>query len=104
MKTIKTISALFLCAFFISNIELVSAQSNDTIWIPLASEPLIDGIVSSGEWSDASTTSITEGDFLYKHNNSHLYVAFTNTSYQGSTGVYIDKNHDGGSSPQSDDI
>ena len=95
---------LFIIAFYlVTSIELVNAQSCDTIYIPKGTAPLLDGVANTSEWSDAAMTTITAGSIMYKYAFDHLYIAFVNSPYLSSTGIYIDKNHDCDTTPQPDD-
>jgi hypothetical protein len=100
----KTIIFLVL---FLFNLAFVNAHSGDTISVPFGTTPTIDGIKSSGEWNDAFLIQVlTNGfynDIYIKHSATHLFVAFE-SPYAGSTGIYLDKLHNGGLSPQPDDI
>ena len=100
----KTI--IFFVLFFL-NLAFVKAHSGDTINVPFGSTPTIDGIKSSGEWNDAFLIQILSNgfynDIYIKHSATHLFIAF-DSPYSGSTGIYLDKLHNGGVSPQPDDI
>lgn len=72
--------------------------------------PTIDGVLSSGEWSDAGTVEIVYDStrtikVYYKHDASNIYVAFSNIST--TDGVWpemvIDVNNDKSSGWKSDD-
>ncbi len=97
---------LFFIIFFI-NLALAKAHSGDTINVPFGTTPTINGIKSSGEWNDAYILQVfTNGfynDIYIKQSVTHLFIAFE-SPYSGSTGIYLDKLHNGGTSPQSDDI
>lgn len=79
--------------------------------IPGGSKPLIDGIISNGEWDDAGMVSIAVNaywtiDAYYKHGDSSLFFAFT-----GLVGMYgqrypdvmLDLNNDKSTTWQADD-
>ncbi|MFC2100426.1 T9SS type A sorting domain-containing protein [Bacteroidota bacterium] len=102
-ETIKYWFAIALVTLIL-NIDSIYAQSNDTIWVPTGTAAFLDGIISGGEWNDALVISTNDGDIIYKKTTAHLYIAFTNSPYYHSTGIYFDINHDGGTSPQTDDI
>lgn len=101
MKTI------IFSVLFLFNLAFANAHSGDTINIPLGTTPTIDGIKSSGEWSDAYLIQVLNNgfynDIYIKHSATNLFIAF-DSPYSGSTGIYLDKLHNGGSSPQPDDI
>lgn len=101
MKTI------IFSVLFLFNLTFADAHSGDTISIPSGTTPTIDGIISSGEWSDACLIQVlTNGfynDIYIKHSATNLFIAF-DSPYSGSTGIYFDKLHNGGTSPQPDDI
>ncbi|MBP1673279.1 MAG: hypothetical protein H6Q25_1094 [Bacteroidetes bacterium] len=102
MKNLITFSlVLFL------NIGYTFAHSGDTITVPQGSIPIINGIINSGEWSDASSIEIPSinGTVYFKHSDTKLYVAFISDSYYfQSTGIYIDKLNNGESTPTNDDV
>lgn len=103
MKKALTITlATFLCFGF------VFGHSNDTIHVPIGTSPTIDGVLSTGEWSDALSVQLPSIDatVYFKRTSTHLYIAFTdwNQMYSNSTGIYIDKLHDGGTGPNEDDL
>lgn len=100
MKTI------ILFAFtFILSIGYVKSFTNDTISVPEGTAATIDGVISEGEWDDASFVHINGGSKVYfKHTSSHLYLAYDESLYGMSAGMYIDLSHNGGTSPQSDDL
>lgn len=82
-------------------------HSGDTISVPLGTPSVIDGVILGTEWADASTVQIPgiSGAVYFKHTTTDLFVAFTSISpYFGSTGIYIDKEHNGGGAPQTDDL
>jgi hypothetical protein len=97
---------LFLVFVFLSFAD-VYAHTGDSITVPYGTTPVIDGAKSAGEWSDAFLISVlTNGfynDIYVKHSTTHLFVAFE-SPYATSVGIYIDKIHNGGSLPQTDDI
>jgi len=74
--------------------------------------PIIDGAISSGEWDDASVVafSVTDGDctIYVKQNGTHLHIAFSiaDTTYHANDRslVYLDVDHNGGTTPQTDDL
>ncbi len=106
LDQMKTKLLLSLITVLLS-ISIVSAHSGDTIVIPYGSASTIDGEISTGEWDDASTLQVVaiSGTVYFKHNNTHLFIAFSDPiGYYSSTGIYLDKNHDGGSTPQTDDV
>jgi len=89
------------------SISISFAHSGDSIVIPYGTSPTIDGILSTGEWDDASTIQLSaiNGIVHFKHTDTHLFVAFSDPiGYYNSTGIYLDLLHDGGSAPQMDDI
>lgn len=73
--------------------------------------PIIDGIMTT-EWMDASTVafSVTDGDctIYVKQNGTHLHIAFSiaDTTYHANDRslVYLDVDHNGGTTPQTDDL
>lgn len=99
----KTLIAFVLIS--ILGIGISNANSGDTIVVPMGSAVTIDGVITGSEWADASTINIASiaGTVYFKHTATHLLVAFVG-SYSGSTGIYVDKLHNEGSTPQTDDI
>lgn len=69
--------------------------------------PTIDGIISLGEWVDANITTFNETTVYVKQDGVNLYVAFNVSDSVFSAGdechIYLDVEHDGSSSLQSDD-
>ena len=103
MKKVITITlATFLSLGF------VFGHSNDTIDVPLGTSPTIDGVFNIGEWDDALSVQLPSIDatVFFKRTDTHLYIAFTdwNQMYSNSSGIYIDKLHDGGTVPNEDDL
>jgi hypothetical protein len=70
--------------------------------------PSIDGVISSGEWDDASTVSFNNTVAYVKQDGKSLYVAFNVSddifSNQDTVAIFTDVENNGGSSPQPDDI
>lgn len=99
---------LFLLLFGISigmNISL--AHSGDTIYVPFGSAATLDGAITGNEWDDAASveTPSINGVVYFKHTATDLYIAFISDGYYySSSGIYLDRNHDAGSAPQTDDI
>ena len=60
------------------------------------------------EWSDALSVELPsiDGTVYFKRTDTHLYIAFTdlNQIYSSSTGIFIDKLHNGGTVPNEDDL
>lgn len=87
--------------------QLLNAHAGDSIIVKQGSTPIIDGIISSTEWNDATVLTVASinGKIYLKHDASKLYVAFQNNAHHyRSTGIYLDPLHNAGDSPQSDDL
>jgi len=75
-----------------------------------ASSPLLDGMISAGEYDDAHhTTYATVGGsctVYYKHDGSYFYVAFDvpNTDPLSSIQLFLDTDYDQAELPQPDDF
>ena len=76
-----------------------------------ATTPTVDGVLATGEWTDASAYPVTfgtlSGTVRFKHDAQYLYVALTvNDSGAGSksTSFFFDDNHDGLKQAGEDDI
>jgi len=85
---------------------IVKAHSGDTIIVQSGAAPVVDGVLSPGEWSDASFIQIPSfgGTVYFKHTATDLYIAFADAAgYNGSSGMYVDRLHNGGTTPQTDD-
>ncbi len=86
---------------------LCQAHSGDTITVPFGDLITLNGITDAGEWDDAVSVYVAavSGSVYIKHNSTYLFLQFQsgNPSYQ-STGIYVDKNNDGATAPQSDDV
>jgi len=102
MKTIF----IFLFLGFLNSVDTI-AHSGDSIAVPLGTSPIIDGVNSFGEWTDACLIQLLTTGFysnIYvKHSATHLFVAF-DSPYASSVGIYIDKLHNAGTTPQNDDV
>ncbi|MDT3739295.1 MAG: T9SS type A sorting domain-containing protein [Candidatus Kapabacteria bacterium] len=95
---------LLLSLVILLNIITVYAHSGDSINVKYGSTPVIDGIISQGEWDDAAFVKVGSigGEIYFKHDMTDLYVAFSDDlKYSFSTGIYFDKMHIGGSNLQS---
>ena len=72
---------------------------------PYGSTPTIDGTIESEEWSDAYTFTFNNTDVYVKQDGKSLYVGLIVEDYRnGGVAFFIDVDHDGGSTPQMDDI
>ena len=83
------------------------AGSGDTVNIPYGTAPVMDGVITAGEWDDASFVELPSisGRVYIKYTDTHFFVAFSDTyGYYMSSGVYIDMLHAGGPAPQVHDI
>lgn len=107
-KLIFTISCIFM------SISIAVAHSGDTIIVPQGTSPIIDGIISSGEWSDAATYTYQAGlsgniitvSFYVKHNGiDTFYIAqkMPNMLSGDRNLVWLDTYNNGGASPKTDD-
>ncbi len=106
-KKKKMKKIVFFSFLLILNTGFAIAHSGDTINVLQGTTPTIDGIINAGEWSDASSVHISgiNGTIYFKRNDTKLFVAFTSDSYYyQSTGIYVDKLHNGGTTPQIDDL
>lgn len=99
---------IIIAIAIVISLGFINAQTEETIDIPLGTSPTIDGVLSAGEWSDASFVEIESimAKVYFKCTSTHLYVAFSdfNQMYSNSTGIYIDQLNDKGSAPQADDL
>lgn len=81
--------------------------SGDTIFIAYGTPADVDGVISPGEWDDASYVELTSisGRVYIKYTDTHFFVAFTDSyGYYMSTGIYFDMLNFGGPAPQVHDI
>lgn len=96
-------------------LQSIISTAQNSINAPVGTSPVIDGIISPGEWSDAATITYQAGTSPYiitvtayiKHNNTDtLYIAQNMPDLNSGDRdlVYFDKNHNGGSYPMSDDV
>jgi plastocyanin len=82
------------------------ASAND-IDVTFGTVPTIDGVESPNEWNDANHIDLNLSSVIvpvyFKHDLDNLYIGMV---YTGSNmaEVYIDVDHDGGSTPQTDDF
>ncbi len=89
----------------------VLAHSGDTVYVHLGNIPIIDGVLSAGEWDDATSLTFTGYSGItitcyLKHNGADtLYIAQNVPEMPGGDHGYIwlDLDNDGGSTPQTDD-
>jgi hypothetical protein len=92
---------------------LAGAHSGNVVNVGLGISPTIDGIISTGEWDDASFISIVNGDVsitcYFKHNGADtLYVAQkvgppNGLLFGDKAFLLFDTDHDAGTAPQADD-
>ena len=72
------------------------------------STPAIDGSISVGEWSDAASVSFNNTEVFVKQDGINLYIGFNNSETQfhndDAIEIFIDLNHDGSLTLQSDDV
>lgn len=88
---------------------IASAQS--VIQIPFNSRPTIDGVLSSGEWTNSDSVFINiagnrKVKVQYAHDSMHLHFAFVGNLESSNARfpeIVLDINHNGGSSWSSDD-
>lgn len=100
---------LFAFAAYISiNICQVMGVNGYEIIAVYGSTPIIDGIIGTGEWDDASSISFNFTKVFLKQNGVNLFIAFniSDADVQVSDAVvfYLDVEHDGGMELQLDDI
>lgn len=80
------------------------ASGNGSIDVRNGTIPTIDGIISSGEWSDANFVTITQPSntvtVYFKHVGTDFYVGFT---YYMWCEVILDISDNSGTAPQTDD-
>lgn len=107
----KSILALLVIASCLSAL-LVAVEGYDPdypIIVWAGSTPNIDGVMTSGEWDDASTTQFDYTVVYFKQDGVNLYVAFNvsdNTlNMEGDIVMFgIDVLNDGGPQTQPDDV
>ncbi len=101
-RTIALLAALLMLSF-----RVAVATSGDTIRVLSGSEPVVDGVLSPGEWSDAESVQLPDPGFrvYFKHSETDLYIAFADPyGYCRSSGIYVDKQNDKDALPQADDL
>ena len=111
------ILSLVVILGFISIVGLqsncVMAHSGDVIIVQSGTPPTIDGTISPGEWSPSENLVYFDGpsgwvNLWFKHSNDSLYIGVSIADNTYNTGdkfnMQIDVNHDGGSTPQTDDV
>jgi hypothetical protein len=100
----KVVKALLIIIFFIG-----STHAQTVIEIPFGSTPIVDGTLSTMEWSDSDSVIIDiPGDpitILYKHDSINLHFAFLGRleSAFRFPEILIDANNDKSPTWQSDD-
>ncbi|WP_455393022.1 PKD domain-containing protein [[Eubacterium] cellulosolvens] len=98
----------FIASFWLGTFSNVSAQTDSSIDITFGTTPIIDGMLSPGEWDDAEAVQILIQNGIstivyYKHDSNNLYFGFdTITDYYAE--IYFDTSHDGGLRPRTDDL
>lgn len=99
---------IIIAIAIVISLGFVNAQTGETIDVPYGTSPTIDGVLSAGEWADASFVEIESimAKVYFKCTTTHLYVAFSdfNQMYSNSSGIYIDQLNDKGTAPKADDI
>jgi len=118
MATISVLALLTLAMWqSVGALELEPAPlplgGGDSIDVPYGSTPTIDGVIAPGEYGSPSQIQFAghRGTVLVyvKHDASNLYVAFDlpdTTPFDGhgpAVQVFLDTNHNHGTTPQSDD-
>lgn len=102
---------LFIITIII--LPLISfAHSGDTVYVEQGTSPVIDGIISAGEWDDAEIITFTGYNGIIvtcylKHNGTDtLYIAQDVPEMIGGDHGYIwfDTDNDGGTAPKTDDF
>jgi hypothetical protein len=103
MNTNTKLVFFLICLF--SLLSPVGAQSAKTVTAKFGSTPIIDGVVSDSEWSDASSITFSTVQVFVKQDGVNLFVAFKSPLYQEiAMAVFIDENNDKTSFIQTDDI
>ncbi len=86
---------------------LSATSSADSIDVTSGTTPTLDSTISANEWADAGHVNVsvagTNGSVYFKHDGVNLYMAFEYSSGQMAE-VYIDKDHDAGTAPGTDDV
>jgi hypothetical protein len=104
------LGVLVLLNLLIGNLAGVKEHprhSGDSIDVMYGAAVVLDAVISENEWSDANTIQKTiDGKIwtvYYKESGSDLYIAY---DYPGENmvDIFIDVNHNGGTTPQSDDL
>lgn len=100
---------LFILSLFVS--LRMFAHSGDTIYVEQGTSPVIDGVISAGEWDDAETITFTGYNGVviscyFKYNGDTLYIAQDTPEMIGGDHGYLwfDTDNDGGTAPKTDDF
>lgn len=102
-----------ICSFILLACVVLFAHSGDTLDVHYGTRPVIDGLISAGEWDDADTVitdNLPDGPAIiyYKEFPETLYMAISisDVTYADfdNAALYFDTLHNGGSAPQPDDI
>lgn len=109
-------AALISLTLLLAMLPFAAAHSGDTMNAPPATvTPTIDGINSPGEWTDASSYSITgpggTSTIYIKYDASNLYILIDSpwdttpavVGWMDNTWTAFDTSHNGGTAPQTDD-
>ncbi len=101
------------CLTTIAMCAALYAHSGDTLDVPYGTRPVIDGLVSAGEWDDADTVMLSglpDGSvtIFYKENPDTLYMALSvpDITYYDVDNItlHFDSLHNAGIAPQIDDF
>jgi len=84
---------------------LSAPSSADSIDVISGTTPTLDSTISPNEWADAGHVNVsvagTNGSVYFKHDGEYVYMAFVFSMGQMAE-VYVDKDHDAGTSPGTD--
>jgi hypothetical protein len=88
-------------------IGLSTISGAESIDVKFGTVPTLDSTISPGEWIDAGEVTVsvggTNGNVYFKHDGENVYMAFEYSVGQMAE-VYVDKDHDAGTSPGTDDV
>ncbi|MCJ2540249.1 MAG: PKD domain-containing protein, partial [Candidatus Thermoplasmatota archaeon] len=98
---------LLVCLMTLVVLGLGMTSTADSIDVTSGTTPTLDSTISPNEWADAGHVNIsvagTNGSVYFKHDGVNVYLAFVYSSGQMAE-VYLDTDHDAGTSPGTDDV
>jgi uncharacterized repeat protein (TIGR01451 family) len=106
MRMTRTL-LLLACMAALAVGAIASTTAAESIDVNFGIAPTLDATITGTEWDDAESVNVsvggTNGTIYFKHDGENLYLAFQYSSGQMAE-VYVDKDHDEGTAPGTDDL